>query len=102
MQLPVKIEKVRLTIVYIFFITADHIELCSGGTGFEKSGVDMDECKINGMCKNGKCINMEGSFKCECDLGWFLCFVYHFGYNTARKRGLSDADNLRFCQEIGI
>lgn len=24
------------------------------------------------MCANGRCINMDGSFKCECDRGFLL------------------------------
>ena len=32
----------------------------------------MDECAETGMCSNGKCINMDGSFKCVCDSGYKL------------------------------
>ena len=34
--------------------------------------VDLDECELMGhmMCKNGRCINTMGSFKCECNRGF--------------------------------
>ena len=35
---------------------------------------DIDECRqIPGVCENGLCIDMVGSFRCECPLG----FVYN-------------------------
>lgn len=35
---------------------------------------DIDECReIPGVCDNGVCINMIGSFRCECPMG----FVYN-------------------------
>lgn len=38
------------------------------------SHVDIDECReIPGVCENGVCINMIGSFRCECPIG----FIYN-------------------------
>jgi len=33
---------------------------------------DHDECSETGMCANGQCINMDGSFKCQCHSGFIL------------------------------
>ena len=32
--------------------------------------LDIDECKQDGICKNGRCMNEHGSFKCVCDRGF--------------------------------
>lgn len=35
--------------------------------------VDIDECIMNGvMCRNGRCVNTEGSFQCICNAGFEL------------------------------
>lgn len=34
--------------------------------------MDLDECAETGMCGNGKCVNIDGSFKCVCDPGYQL------------------------------
>lgn len=33
------------------------------------SSPDIDECQTPGICMNGRCINSEGSFRCECPPG---------------------------------
>ena len=32
--------------------------------------VDIDECKQDNTCKNGRCMNEPGSFKCVCERGF--------------------------------
>ena len=32
--------------------------------------IDIDECKQDNICKNGRCMNEAGSFKCVCDRGF--------------------------------
>lgn len=39
-------------------------------TGFTVILLDIDECKQDDICKNGRCMNEEGSFKCACDRGF--------------------------------
>lgn len=34
--------------------------------------LDHDECQDTGMCTNGHCINMNGSFRCKCNDGYIL------------------------------
>lgn len=35
--------------------------------------LDIDECIMNGvMCRNGRCVNTEGSFQCICNAGFEL------------------------------
>ena len=41
-------------------------------SGYEKDGKEVDECKINGIYKNGQCVNTKGSYKCVCDQGFDL------------------------------
>lgn len=39
---------------------------------FEIVVLDIDECVLFGdvICKNGRCININESFRCECNLGY--------------------------------
>ncbi|XP_051691464.2 LOW QUALITY PROTEIN: fibrillin-3 [Oryctolagus cuniculus] len=52
-------------------------ELCPFGhgavPGLDDSREDVDECAENpGICTNGACVNTDGSFRCECALGYSL------------------------------
>lgn len=39
--------------------------------------LDHDECEKNGMCANGKCLNVQGSFQCRCKSGFVMSQTGH-------------------------
>jgi len=39
--------------------------------------VDHNECEKNGMCANGKCLNVQGSFQCRCKSGYVMSQTGH-------------------------
>ncbi|XP_035248375.1 fibrillin-2 isoform X1 [Anguilla anguilla] len=54
-------------------------ELCPFGhgiiPGIGDTRIDLNECVENpGICSNGHCINTDGSFRCECSMGYTLDF----------------------------
>ena len=34
------------------------------------SFLDIDECRQKDICKNGRCVNEPGNFRCVCDRGF--------------------------------
>ncbi|XP_067140465.1 fibrillin-2-like [Centruroides vittatus] len=51
--------------------TKDYEVLCPHGSGITQNGKDVDECKIMPfLCKNGRCINTLGSYRCLCNKGY--------------------------------
>ena len=34
--------------------------------------LDINECAMQGICDNGRCVNSQGGFKCECNQGYAL------------------------------
>ena len=61
---------------------------------------DIDECLLDNHCDNGRCVNMIGGFRCDCNEGFNLvddghqCQGWEFTYNRPslsfqRKRYLS-------------
>uniref|UniRef100_A0A8C4TFG9 Fibrillin-1-like n=1 Tax=Erpetoichthys calabaricus TaxID=27687 RepID=A0A8C4TFG9_ERPCA len=51
--------------------TAQYKKMCPRGPGYTTDGKDIDECRvIGGLCRNGVCVNNEGSFNCICKTGY--------------------------------
>ncbi|XP_076876101.1 fibrillin-2 [Brachyhypopomus gauderio] len=51
--------------------TGTYKKLCPHGPGYATDGTDIDECKvIPDVCKNGRCINTMGSYRCHCMPGY--------------------------------
>ena len=47
------------------------MRLCPNGAGLGADGQDIDECAIMpGACRNGRCLNTHGSYRCICDKGY--------------------------------
>lgn len=51
----------------------DFRKLCPEGPGRDDTGVDLNECLFMvDACSGGECINTDGSFRCECPVGYVL------------------------------
>ncbi|XP_064619862.1 fibrillin-2-like isoform X2 [Lineus longissimus] len=51
--------------------TAVYKTLCMHGPGFTPDGQDIDECALDSTaCRNGRCLNTMGSYRCICDAGY--------------------------------
>lgn len=51
--------------------TTQQKKMCPHGNGYSTDGRDIDECRIiPNLCQNGQCINIVGSFRCFCDIGY--------------------------------
>lgn len=57
---------------------------------------DHDECSQTGMCANGQCINMDGSFKCQCYSGFILSPSGHACIGKLFVKCISSGRLLRF------
>ncbi|XP_050520393.1 fibrillin-2-like isoform X2 [Daktulosphaira vitifoliae] len=49
------------------------VKLCPEGIGRGDKGEDLNECDfMNNPCDGGECINTDGSYRCECPVGYIL------------------------------
>ncbi|KAL1420962.1 hypothetical protein MTO96_004329 [Rhipicephalus appendiculatus] len=49
----------------------EYRQLCPFDPGFDDDGKDINECNLMpDLCKNGICINTQGSYRCRCNLGY--------------------------------
>ena len=72
-------------------ISAEFEKLCPSGPGRGESGADLNECEIMpGACNNGDCVNTDGSFRCECPMGYVL--------DTSGRRCIGEYISL--CQKL--
>ncbi|KTF90602.1 hypothetical protein cypCar_00035549 [Cyprinus carpio] len=87
-------------------------------------GSDIDECIVNGvMCRNGRCVNTDGSFQCICNAGFEIspdgkncidhdecattnmclngmCINEDGSFKCICKPGFALAPNGRYCTDI--
>ncbi|KAF5279548.1 hypothetical protein FQR65_LT03370 [Abscondita terminalis] len=72
--------------------------------------LDIDECKIEDVCGVGKCINLQGSYECECPLGscGFGCEINDpcqsnpCEHGECRSKCTNVADYICNCEEHWI
>ncbi|XP_061719868.1 fibrillin-2-like isoform X1 [Cydia pomonella] len=53
--------------------TSEFLRICQGGMGRPNITQDLNECEVRpDICRGGRCINTDGSFRCECPDGYQL------------------------------
>ncbi|KAL7847601.1 hypothetical protein AOLI_G00223190 [Acnodon oligacanthus] len=104
--------------------TAKYKKLCPHGPGYSTDGTDIDECKvIPDVCKNGRCINIMGSYRCYCNSGYtasiagtacvdldecvmspkpcnFICKNTEGSYVCSCPRGYTLQEDGRTCKDL--
>lgn len=73
-QLITSTVLIAVTLLFLLVHSSAAFEkLCPLGPGRSESGADLNECEIMpGSCEGGDCINTDGSFRCECPMGYVL------------------------------
>ncbi|XP_046720263.1 fibrillin-1 [Silurus meridionalis] len=104
--------------------TTQYKKMCPLGPGYTTDRQDIDECKVMGnLCKNGRCVNTLGSYKCVCNPGYttditsticidvdecaqapkpcnFICKNIEGGYVCSCPRGYILQEDRKSCKDL--
>lgn len=69
------LHRYRTSVYLRHLIQTYYIYIC--GRCFFNLFLDHNECEKNGMCANGKCLNVQGSFQCRCKSGFVMSQTGH-------------------------
>ncbi|XP_033109507.1 fibrillin-2-like [Anneissia japonica] len=55
------------------FGSTPYMKMCTCGVGYNRDCQDVNECQVlPNICENGRCLNTQGSFQCQCNIGYIL------------------------------
>ncbi|KAL7879279.1 hypothetical protein AOLI_G00102530 [Acnodon oligacanthus] len=104
--------------------TTQYKKMCPLGPGYTTDRQDINECRVMGnLCKNGRCVNTEGSYKCVCNPGYttdisgtlcidvdecaqapkpcnFICKNVEGGYLCSCPRGYILQEDRKSCRDL--